>query len=87
LLEVFFTPDELLEALCAEAEPDVFAVVDLLFAVPLESCPARAGTARAQLKVSAQAAPKCALRIINPLQTILPTFERQKKSPADPALS
>jgi len=87
LLEVFLTPDELPEVLCAEAEPDFCAVVDLLFAGPLESCPARAGSGRAQLNVKAQTAPTCTLRIVTRLQTILLAFERQKKSPAAPALS
>jgi hypothetical protein len=71
LLEEFFTPLELLEAewlLCDEVDAGFLVDVD---AVVAESSEGLAATTKAQLSVSAQTAPRCALRNFAPGRIIV----------------
>jgi hypothetical protein len=74
LLEEFFTPLEVLEAgwlLCNEVDAVFLVDVDLLAAVVAESWGGLAAATSAQLSVSAQTAPRCALRNFAPGRIIV----------------
>jgi hypothetical protein len=82
LLEELFTPLELLKAEWLLCEVDVFlADVDLPEAVAAESCGGLAAATSAQLSVSAQTAPICALRNFAPGRIIL-ALNSKIKGPA-----
>jgi hypothetical protein len=74
LVEEFFPPLELLEGewlLCDEGDAVFLLDVDLPDAVVAESCGGLAAATSAQLSVSAQTAPRCALRNLAPGRIIL----------------
>jgi hypothetical protein len=83
LLEDFFTPVELLEDECCfwdEVDDAFFAGVDFPDAVAAESCGDVAAIS-AQLSVSAQTAPNCALRNVAPGRIILKLLQKRKTQP------
>jgi hypothetical protein len=85
LLEEFFTPLELLEAkwlLCDEVDAVFLVDVDLPDAVAPESCGGLAAATSAQLSVSAQTAPNCALRNFAPGLIMPCNFAPKKIKPS-----
>jgi hypothetical protein len=85
LLEEFFTLLELLEAewlLCDEVDAVFLVDVDLPGGVVAESCGGLAAATSAQLSVSAQTAPKCALRNLAPGRIMPCNSPPKNKRPA-----